>query len=107
MYTVRDKINVKERKYCFEIFGYDILIDDEFNPYLIEINSNPGIDESSPLINIIIPRMIDDAMKLTIDDIFKEYYSEPYKTIYEVDGYSNEENLWEMICNLNEKFKLN
>ena len=27
----------------FELFGIDIIIDEKFNPYLIEINSNPSL----------------------------------------------------------------
>ena len=28
---------------CFELLGCDILIDDNFNPHLIEINTNPAL----------------------------------------------------------------
>ena len=50
-------------------------MDADFNLYLLEINTNPGLEESSPLINKILPRMIDDALRLTIDDIFETKYS--------------------------------
>ena len=58
MMAVRKKINIDDRKYCFEIFGYDFLIDDDFNTYLIEVNTNPCIEESSPLLASLIPRML-------------------------------------------------
>jgi len=39
--SVKDKL---ERKYgCFEIFGLDFLLDDDLNPQLIEINTNPAM----------------------------------------------------------------
>ena len=39
--TVKDKL---DKKYgCFELFGFDMLIDDELNPRLIEINTNPAL----------------------------------------------------------------
>ena len=49
-----------------------------FQPFLIEINTNPGLEESSPLIRMLVPRMLDDALRLTVDKEFD--------TIYDLDG---------------------
>lgn len=54
------------------------MIDSSCNIWLIEINTNPCIEESSPLLQKLIPRMLsknsdrilDDAFRLTIDKIF-------------------------------------
>jgi len=70
MLSVGKLLNPHDRKHCFEVFGYDFMIDAEFNVWLIEVNTNPCIEESSPLLAMIIPRMIDDAFKLTVDKIF-------------------------------------
>jgi len=70
MTSVGKLLNPHDRKHCFEVFGYDFMIDAEFNVWLIEVNTNPCIEESSPLLAMIIPRMIDDAFKLTVDKIF-------------------------------------
>jgi D-alanine-D-alanine ligase-like ATP-grasp enzyme len=53
-----------------EIFGYDFILDEDLNPWLIEVNTNPCLEESSTLLKTLIPRMIDDALKLTVDIIF-------------------------------------
>ena len=85
-----------KRKNCFEIFGYDFMIDCNYNPFLIEINTNPGLEISSPLIKQLIPRMIDDAFKLTIDSDFRDsniFKKTPSK--FPVEGYSNYENMFE------------
>lgn len=30
-----------------EVFGYDFIIDESLNPWLIEVNTNPCLEESS------------------------------------------------------------
>jgi len=35
------KLNSNKRLHQFEIFGYDILIDEDWKPWLIEVNTNP------------------------------------------------------------------
>ena len=89
MMSVRDQINKNNRSYQFEIFGYDFMLDDEFNLFLIEINDDPGIEESSPWISIIIPRMLDDALRLTIDQIFYPGYD--FSKSYKKNKSKNEE----------------
>ena len=74
MRCAKDKINKNRRNYQFEIFGYDFMIDNDFNIYLIEINTNPGLEISSPWISVIVPRMLDDALRLTIDQLFEPKY---------------------------------
>ena len=94
--SVKGKINLSKRINCFEIFGYDFILDINFKPFLLEINTNPGYEESSPLIKMLVPRMIDDAMKLTIDKEFETTYAsnETNKSNFFVEGYSSEENMW-------------
>ena len=93
---------------CFEIFGYDFIIDNDFKPWILEINNNPGLCISSPVIQKLVPRMLDDAFRLTIDKVFETRYSPDvidsngnYKTKYQLDGFSDEENIFEFLCNVN------
>lgn len=46
------------------------MIDESFRVWLIEINTNPCLEESSVLLSKLIPRMLDDAFSLTLDVIF-------------------------------------
>ena len=117
--SVRTKINSMHRQYTFEIFGFDFMIDCDFEPFLIEINTNPGLEESSPLIKMLVPRMLDDALRLTVDKEFDTIYNIDgievhsndsnceiiYQSPFPVYGYLNSENIFKFICDLtlNEK----
>ena len=92
--SVKTRINLSNKNNCFEIFGYDFLIDSNYNPFLLEVNTNPGFEESSPLIKILIPRMIDDAFKLTIDTLFKNDVIINKNSSFHVNGYKDNENMW-------------
>ena len=92
--SVKDKINLLKRTRCFELFGCDFLIDEKYNPFLIEININPGLEESSPLIAMLTPRLIDDLFKLTID-AHRDKEVKLKGEGFHVDGYDDDENLWE------------
>ena len=84
MRSAKDKINKNGRSHQFEIFGYDFMLDSDFNVFLIEINTNPGLEISSPWIQIVVPRMLDDALRLTVDKVFEPIYdfSKNYKGDY-------------------------
>ena len=111
--SVKTKINGLNRNYTFEIYGFDFMLDIDFNPFLIEVNLNPGLEESSPLIKMLVPRMLDDALRLTVDKEFNTVYSFKgierrssesdyiYESPFPVNGYSNNENLFNFICDLN------
>jgi D-alanine-D-alanine ligase-like ATP-grasp enzyme len=43
------------------------MLDKIGTPWLIEVNTNPCLEESSKLLKQLMPRMIDDAFKLTLD----------------------------------------
>ena len=65
--ATRLKINKNNRRFCFELFGYDFMVDHELKPWLIEVNTNPCLEESSAILKQYVPRMLDDAFKLTLD----------------------------------------
>ena len=102
-----DKI-FNDWKSSFEIYGYDFIIDCDFKTWLLEVNVNPWLELSSGILQALIPRMIDDALKLTIDVIFKEKRNkqrfekdEQLRTFegakYPVEGYPDSENMWELL----------
>ena len=106
MNSVKDKLKKINNVLCFEIFGYDFIIDKNFKPWILEINNNPGLGISSPLIEKLIPRMLDDAFRLTIDKVFETKYENncfingEYFSKFKLDGFSDNENIFEFLCNI-------
>lgn len=63
-------LDPNKREFTFEIFGLDFMIDDNFETWLIEVNTNPCLDLGSPLLARVIPNMIENALKIAVDPIF-------------------------------------
>ena len=68
--AVHGKLDPKRRVNTFEVFGLDFMIDDQFKIYLIEVNTNPCLELSSPLLARLIPTMLDNAFKIASDPLF-------------------------------------
>lgn len=68
--AVSRKMDPQRRNCSFEIFGYDFMIDDDFKPWLIEVNTNPCLELSSPYLARLIPAMLENAIKIAVDPIF-------------------------------------
>ena len=61
---VKDKL---DRKFgCFELFGFDFLIDSELNPHLIEINTNPALYTDTQVQKDLLPKLVEDIVKLSL-----------------------------------------
>ena len=52
------------RTNCFEVFGYDVLIDSNLKPWLMEINLSPSLACDSPLDLEIKSNLINDTFNL-------------------------------------------
>jgi len=63
--TVKNEIKFRENS--FELFGFDIMFDDEWNAYLIEVNASPSMDYSTKITSKLVPEMIDNLMEIVID----------------------------------------
>ena len=105
MKSVKDQINKNNNTFQFEIFGYDFMLDENFNLFLIEINDNPGLEESSPWIEKIVPRMLDDALRLTIDKLFNAKYDFEKINMINKNEYKNKYNLKTIMNNFKEKIE--
>ena len=49
---------------CFEILGFDIILDSKLKPYVLEVNHTPSFSIDSPLDFSVKKNVISDALKL-------------------------------------------
>ena len=62
------------------------MIDDNFKVYLIEVNTNPCLELSSPLLARLIPSMVENALRLSVDPLFPppEHFSQRKTVVNEL-----------------------
>jgi hypothetical protein len=105
--SVRHKMNPNNRRNCFEVFGFDFLLDEDFRIWLIEINTNPYLGAPSKDMKILVPQMIDDAIKIAVDPVCKpkkkteNYDQNGFELIY------REENQYTMTTGVNHRRAFN
>ena len=49
---------------CFEVLGFDIFLDADLKPYLLEVNHDPSFETDSPLDFKVKKQLISDAIKM-------------------------------------------
>ena len=68
--SVYGKIDPARLHNTFELFGYDFMLDSDFRLYLIEVNTNPCLEMTCPLLARIIPEVLDNTFRIVLDPIF-------------------------------------
>ena len=68
-HSTKKTLNPHKRKNCFELFGFDFLIDEDFRVWLIEVNTNPYLGVPNDYIRTLLPKMIDDLFRLVLDPV--------------------------------------
>eukprot|EP00039_Didymoeca_costata_P005382 m.81166 g.81166 ORF g.81166 m.81166 type:complete len:567 (+) comp12796_c0_seq1:426-2126(+) len=59
-------------QHCFEVYGYDILLDDTLKPYLIEVNASPSLTADTQEDKILKVGMLQDTLTIVELDMRKK-----------------------------------
>lgn len=59
------EMHLPYRTNCFELLGFDVLIDDTLNPWLLEVNLSPSMNCDAPIDQKIKGEMISDLFSLS------------------------------------------
>ena len=51
-------------KRCFELYGFDIMLDTQLKPWLIEINGSPSMTANTPEDEKLKKGLVDDTLTI-------------------------------------------
>ncbi|XP_025087831.1 probable tubulin polyglutamylase TTLL1 isoform X3 [Pomacea canaliculata] len=57
---------ISNDRHCFECYGYDIIIDDNLKPWLIEVNASPSLTSTTSSDRIMKYKLISDVINIVI-----------------------------------------
>mmetsp|Transcript_52513 Transcript_52513/g.94181 ORF Transcript_52513/g.94181 Transcript_52513/m.94181 type:complete len:700 (+) Transcript_52513:138-2237(+) len=53
---------------CFELLGYDFLVDAELGVWLLEVNTSPSMEYSTSITRRLVPEVLEDSLKVILGD---------------------------------------
>ena len=69
--SVKNELNPNKRRNCFELLGFDFMIDEDLRTWLIEINTNPYLGVPNKFIEGLLPKMLNDLLVINLDPCIK------------------------------------
>jgi hypothetical protein len=69
---------IEHRKNSWELYGFDFMVDDEYNAWLIEINSSPACDYSTTVTERYVQKALVELLSVVLDT--REWETQPKKT---------------------------
>lgn len=66
--------SVQDWEWGFELLGFDIMVDNKFKPWLIEVNTPPALDVETPVDEMIKPKLVKDILEILDFEKYDDYH---------------------------------
>ena len=80
-------------RHCFECYGYDIIIDDNLKPWLIEVNASPSLTSTTSADRIMKHKLINDVINIVMP--FEEMPDIRWQKVPDKEHYGHFELLYD------------
>ena len=64
---------VPDLKCCFELLGFDVMLDANMKPWLLEVNSSPAMSQDCDIDHVVKPALIRDAINLCPFQTYRDF----------------------------------
>eukprot|EP00232_Nephroselmis_pyriformis_P031281 CAMPEP_0182854856 /NCGR_PEP_ID=MMETSP0034_2-20130328/1506_1 /TAXON_ID=156128 /ORGANISM="Nephroselmis pyriformis, Strain CCMP717" /LENGTH=182 /DNA_ID=CAMNT_0024985741 /DNA_START=18 /DNA_END=566 /DNA_ORIENTATION=- len=58
---------IEPRANSIELYGYDYVVDESYNTWLLEVNCSPCLSHSTPVTGKLVSAMMEDLLKVVVD----------------------------------------
>ncbi len=79
--AVKRDLNQANRRNCFELLGFDFLLDEDFRVWLLEVNTNPYLGIPNKYIEGLLPKMLNDLYEIVLDPYVPPINKQPPRGI--------------------------
>ena len=55
-------------RHCFECYGYDLLLDDNLKPWLVEVNASPSLNATTQMDKEMKTTLIRDVLDIVVPE---------------------------------------
>jgi len=94
---------LSNRKSSFELFGYDFMVDADYNTWLIEVNSSPDFSYSTPITKKLVKEASKSYVNIIVSEKFPRQKSRKIRKENHDDEILSDDNLSDEDCELDDE----